>query len=181
MFSREDRKHECLFMLINNMTLHPAAALGAGIISGVVSTLAQVALWWLFAENSWLWMLNRDSRLAAAMVMGQDVLPMSATVDWQVMAVATLIHFTLSIGYGFVFAFMVSRLDATLWLAAGFIYGLAIYAVNMYGMTFIFPWFIQARDWITILAHIVFGTSLAAAYKKLSRRQFGGSRENERE
>jgi hypothetical protein len=161
-------------MLINNMTLYPVAAFRAGIISGVVSTLAQVALWWLFAENSWLWMLNRDARLAAAIVMGQDVLPTSATLDWQVMAVATLIHFTLSIGYGLAFAFMVSRLDARLWLAAGFIYGLAIYATNMYGMTFLFPWFTQARDWITVLAHIVFGTSLATAYKKLSSRRLRG-------
>ena len=39
----------------------------------------------------------------------------------------------------------------------GLIYGLGIYAVNMYGVTFIFPWFSEVRDWITIVTHAVFG------------------------
>jgi len=144
------------------------AALGAGIISAVISTVAQVALWWTFVENSWLWMLNRDARLTAAILMGQEVLPPPVTLDWRVITVATFIHFTLSIAYSLVFAFLVSRLNTKLWLALGLIYGLTIYGVNMYGVTFIFPWFSEVRDWITIIAHIVFGICLAAAYTQLS-------------
>jgi hypothetical protein len=51
----------------------------------------------------------------------------------------------------------------------GLIYGLGIYAVNMYGVTFIFPWFSEVRDWITIVTHAVFGLSLAGTYKMLAR------------
>ena len=99
---------------------------------------------------------------------GREVLPPPVTVDWQVITVATFIHFVLSIAYSFFFAFLVSRLNKKLWLAAGLIYGLAIYGVNMYGMTFIYPWFSEVRDWITVAGHAVFGICLAGAYSKLS-------------
>jgi hypothetical protein len=147
---------------------HPWAAFYAGIIAGVVATLAQIALWSIFEENSWLYLLNRDARLTAAILMGKQVLPPPVTFDWQIMIVATLIHLALSIAYGFAFAFLIFRLRLTQWLASGAIYGMAIYGVNMHLMTFIFPWFIEVRDWITIVVHVVFGACLARAYKKLS-------------
>ena len=53
-------------------------------------------------------------------------------------------------------------------LIAGLIYGLGIYMVNMYVITFIFPWFSAVRDWITAVTHAVFGLSLAGTYKMLS-------------
>ena len=153
---------------LHDMAPNLSAAFCAGVISGVVSTIAQVALWGICMENSWLSLLNRDIRLTAAILMGREVLPPPVTVDWQVITVATFIHFVLSIAYSFFFAFLVSRLNKKLWLAAGLIYGLAIYGVNMYGMTFIYPWFSEVRDWITVAAHAVFGICLAGAYSKLS-------------
>jgi hypothetical protein len=85
------------------------------------------------------------------------------------MAVATFIHFMLSIAYSLVLACLISRLGMMLALAVGLIYGLGIYVVNMYGVTFIFPWFSEVRDWITIVTHAVFGLSLAGTYKILAR------------
>ena len=52
-------------------------------------------------------------------------------------------------------------------LLAGLVFGAVLYVINMYGMTAIFPWFSAVRDWITIVAHLVFGTSVAAVYKML--------------
>ena len=152
----------------NVKAAHPRAGFYAGIIAGVVATLAQIALWSIFEENSWLYLLNRDARLTAAILMGKQVLLPPVTFDWQVMIVATLIHLALSIAYGFVFVFLIFRLHPSQWLAGGVIYGMAIYGVNMHVMTFIFPWFIEVRDWITIVVHVVFGACLAYAYKKLS-------------
>lgn len=153
---------------LHDMAPNLSAAFCAGVISSVVSTIAQVALWGICMESSWLSLLNRDIRLTAAILMGREVLPPPVTVDWQVITVATFIHFVLSIAYSFFFAFLVSRLNKKLWLAAGLIYGLAIYGVNMYGMTFIYPWFSEVRDWITVAGHAVFGICLAGAYSKLS-------------
>ena len=153
---------------LHDMAPNLSAAFCAAVISGLVSTIAQIALWGIFAENSWLSMLNRDTRLTAAILMGREVLSSFGTVDWRVVTVATLIHFALSVAYSFFFAFLASRLNKKLWFAAGLIYGLAIYGINMYGMTFIFPWFSEVRDWITVVAHAVFGICLAGTYSKLS-------------
>ena len=144
------------------------AAVGAGLAAGVVATALQMALWWLsavpVAET-----LFRDARLTAAMVMGQAVLPPPNTLQWNVMLLATLIHFALSIAYGLILARLIGRLRLRPGpaLLAGGLYGLALYAINLYGFTAIFPWFAVARDWITALTHLAFGTILAGSYLAL--------------
>lgn len=154
------------------MPLSWSAAIGAGIVAGVVATGAQVILWWSFTD-ALPGILFRDARLAAAILMGPEVLPPPATFDWQVMAAATFIHFAISIAYGLILAWLISRFDMGIGcsLLAGSIYGVTLYVMNMYGVTFIFPWFSAARDWITVVAHVVFGISLAWTYKALSETQ----------
>ncbi|MCK0506124.1 sodium:proline symporter [Aromatoleum anaerobium] len=133
----------------------------AGIVAGVVATGAQLALWWLFSE-ALPGILFRDARLAAAIVMGPGVLPPPATFDVVVMLVATVVHFALSIVYGVVLAPLAAALDTRRALLAGGVFGLALFVVNMYGFTLVFPWFDVARDWITAAAHVVFGVTAAA-------------------
>ena len=156
------------------MSLNWGAAIAAGIVAGVVATGAQVALWWTFLENALPWHLYSDARLTAAMLMGRDVLPPPPTFDWKVMAIATFIHFVLSIVNSLILACLISRLSIKASLVAGLIYGAGIYVVNMYGMTFIFPWFSEVRDWITAFTHVVFGLSLAGTYKALSPQDLHG-------
>jgi uncharacterized membrane protein YagU involved in acid resistance len=144
------------------------AAIGAGIIAGVIATAVQMVLWWAFLD-ALPRLLYRDARLTAAILMGQEVLPPPATFDWHVMIVATLIHFVLSITYSLILACLISRLGMALSLLTGGIYGLILYGINMHGVTLVFPWFSEVRDWITIITHIVFGISIAATYKVLAR------------
>src|SRR5688500_3294529 len=157
-------------MVSNRWSLSWGAAIWAGIVAGVVATGAQVILWWIFPDDL-PQILYRDARLTAAMLMGQEVLPPPPAFDWKVMAVATFIHFAISIAYSLVLACLISRLGLVLAVLVGSIYGLTLYAINMYGVTAIFPWFSAARDWITIVTHVVFGISLAITYKALSRTQ----------
>lgn len=144
------------------------AAIYAGIAAGVIATLAQLLLWWSF-RDALPDMLYRDARLAAAILMGRGVLPPPADFDWTVMAAATLIHFALSAVYGAVLGLFIARRDPPVALLVGAVYGLALFAINMYGFTFLFPWFSAARDGITLLAHAVFGMADAGAYKLLTR------------
>jgi hypothetical protein len=161
---------ECSYIpSIKTKSLNWGAAIAAGIVAGIVATGAQLALWWLFLDDALPWNLYRDARLTAAVLMGPEVLPPPPTFDWAVMAVATFIHFMLSIAYSLILACLISRLGMKLSLVTGLIYGLGIYAVNMYGITFIFPWFSAVRDWVTVVTHAVFGLSLAGIYKMLSR------------
>ena len=150
------------------MPFSPRAAINAGIISGIIATIVQVALWWLFQEPL-PEILYRDARLTAAILMGPDVLPPPASLSWKVMIVATFIHFLISIGYSMILARLIFRRDTLFSLLLGAIFGGGVYGINMYGFTVIFPWFSMARDWITFFTHIAFGVSLVASYKWFAR------------
>jgi uncharacterized membrane protein YagU involved in acid resistance len=147
--------------------IDPAMALVAGIGAGVIATLAQLALWWL-AEMPLPETLFRDARLTAALAMGTDVLPPPSTPQWDILLVATLIHFVLSVAYALIPAHLASRLRTGPALFAGALYGLAIYVVNLYGFTLLFPWFAMTRDWVTLAAHLVFGVALAGGCRLFS-------------
>ena len=153
---------------------HPVkwiAALYAGVAAGVLATVAQIAVWSIFADALPA-ILFRDARFAAAIVMSRAVLPPPASFDGRIMLVATLVHFALSIIYGLSLSWLIARLRAAPSLLVGAIFGLAVYGMNMYGFTTIFPWFEASRDWITIAAHLVFGVAAAGVYKILSRRRY---------
>jgi uncharacterized membrane protein YagU involved in acid resistance len=143
------------------------AALFAGIVAGTVATLAQLLLWWLAAaplpETFY-----RDTRLAAAIVLPQSIIAPGELLtlpDWAMLAAATVLHFALSVIYAAAFILLARRLrlKASRLPLAGLLFGLALYLVNMYGFTLLFPWFALVRDWITLAAHLVFGLGLALA------------------
>jgi hypothetical protein len=145
-------------------SIHWRSAALAGIAAGVVATLVQIGLWWAASEPLPA-MLFRDARLTAAIGIGRQALPPPATFDWSIMLVATLVHFSLSIAYGLTLSVFISRLSAPWSLLAGAVFGLFLYAINMYGFTFLFPWFATARGWITAATHVVFGLIIVAIYK----------------
>jgi hypothetical protein len=70
------------------------------------------------------------------------------------MMTAMAVHFALSVAYALPAA--VRRLGALDAIGVGAGFGLLLYGVNMDGFTFIFPWFSDTRDRITLAAHIVF-------------------------
>ena len=139
------------------------AATIAGTAAAIVSTVVELLLWLAFGfalpET-----LVRDARFAAAIVLGRRVLPPPATFDWQVMAVASCVHFALSIAYAIVLAVAIERLSARAAIAIGALFGVALYAINMYAFTWLFPWFAITRDAITLVAHVAFGLAVSATY-----------------
>ncbi len=141
--------------------INPMILLIAGLGAGVIATVAQLALWWL-AGMPVLETLLRDARLTAALVMDPGVLPPPSTAHWDILLVATLIHFALSVAYALVPALLIGRLHGGLALVAGALYGLMIYLINLYGLTVLFPWFSVARDEVTLLTHLIFGIALVA-------------------
>lgn len=146
----------------------PALILLVGLGAGVIATVAQLFLWWL-SEIPLLDTLLRDARLTAALVMGPGVLHPPSTAQWDILLVATLIHFALSVVYALVPAYLYHRLRIGPALFVGLLYGLVIYVVNLYGFTLFFPWFTVARDWITLVAHLAFGVALVGGCQMLSK------------
>jgi hypothetical protein len=150
--------------------IEPAAVLAAGLGAGVIATAAQLAMWWL-AGMPLLETLFRDARLTAALLLGTGILSPASTApadilrwsipSWNILALATLIHFALSVAYAWGAARLVARLRTGPALVVGALYGLAIYGVNLYGLTLLFPWFGVARGGLTLATHLVFGVALA--------------------
>jgi len=155
------------------------AAIYAGIAAGILATLVQVVLWSIFTDALPA-IIFRDARFAAAIVMGRGVLPPPATFDSEVMLVATLVHFALSVAYGLILSRLVSRLRARSSLVTGAAFGVCLYAVNMYGFTSVFPWFNDSRGWITAATHVAFGMSAAGAYRAIAQRKLSPNRNHRR-
>lgn len=139
----------------------------AGIAAGIFATVAQILLWWAF-WNVLPSILYRDARYTAAILLGEGVLPPPATFDWQIMLIATAIHTILSMLYAIVLRLLIDHAGLKTSLIIGGLYGLVIFGINMHGFTLIYPWFVETRDWITVIAHIVFGVSAASMYKVLT-------------
>lgn len=163
-------------MTANNLrtTFDWRAAIWAGIIAGIVFMMLEMIMVPVFGGGSpW-----EPPRMIAAIGMGRDVLPspdQPATFDFSVLMIAVVIHMILSIMYTIILGFIVHRLGMWPALGIGAVFGLVLYLVNFYGFTAVFPWFANARNWISIFAHIVFGLVAAAAYKGLQKPKGGVS------
>ncbi len=112
-------------------------------------------------------------RMIAAIVLGKGVLPPPATFDILVLVAALVLHFALSILYTSIGA-IVSRPARTAAFLMGVILGLLLYMINFYIFTGLFPWFEGARNWISMLTHVVFGSVASLLYLHLRIRKHGG-------
>lgn len=134
----------------------------AGLIAGAVFMMMEMGLVALSGGSPWA-----PPRMIAAIVMGEGVLPPPATFDLTILMAAMAVHVMLSIVIGTGFAFIAKRLGLVMAVAVGAGVGLALYVVNFYGFTVIFPWFAMARNTISIISHIAFGMVLGLSYRAL--------------
>lgn len=141
------------------------SAAAAGIIGGLVFMMAEMLMVWIFlGQSPW-----GPPRMIAAMAMGREVLPPPADFALAPMMVAMIIHFMLSIVYGFIVAMIVRRMGMAGALATGAVFGLvAVYLLNFHVVApILFPWFTEAQNWVSVTAHVLFGMVVAGAYVAL--------------
>ncbi len=146
------------------------AVIGAGLIAGLVFMVMEMMLVATVGGGS-LW---GPPRMIAAIGLGREVLPTgeaAPTFDAGVMMTAMAIHFALSLVLAVVMALILRamKVGGGAALALGGVFGLIVYFITFYGFTALFPWFENARNWISILSHIVFGMVLAGTYRALAR------------
>lgn len=139
------------------------AALIAGLIAGAVFLLLQMVLRALLTGGR-IWIVPR---YIAAMVLGEQVLPPPSTFDGGVVLVGLLVHFTLAIIFAFILAFIIHRWGLLVGIIGGALFGLALYAINYYTFSILFPWFFPARAWIDVVSHVVFGALAGGIYEWL--------------
>jgi hypothetical protein len=143
------------------------AAIWAGVIAGLVFVIVEMLLVWLVQGMSpWA-----PPRMMAAMLLGPEILPPPADFSLVAVATAMVVHLPLSIVYGLILGWAVHRLGMGAALLVGAAFGLiAVYAVNFYLIApMAFPWFVEARNWVSALGHVIFGVVLAGVYVAMRR------------
>ena len=146
------------------------AAAVAGFAAGVVFLALEILMALMTTGSAW-----GLPRMIAAIILGRGVLPPPASFSLSVVLVALGVHVVLSIIFGLVAGLLIApfHFDSSVGMAsvAGAIFGLAVYLINFYGMTQFFPWFADARNWMSVFAHLVFGVVAADIYLKLERKE----------
>lgn len=153
------------------MDVNWSAAVWAGLIAGLVFVMMEMILVTTAGGGS-AW---GPPRMMAAMVMGQEVLPgpeNPPSFDTGIVVIGMMVHFVLSIVLAVALAAGLSamRSGTGTAIAIGAVFGLIVYVVNFYGFTALFPWFENARNWITIVSHLVFGAVAGGSYVALATR-----------
>jgi hypothetical protein len=144
------------------------AAVIAGLIAGAIFLLVLMVAYPL-ATGGTPWTVFR---FIGAIVLGETVLPPPTTFDAGVVVTAVLLHFILSVIYTLVLAFIVHRWGILISVIGGVLFGLALYLINFFTFTMLFPWFYPARAWPFSLVHILFGAVAGGVYELLEKDVF---------
>ncbi|MBA2547662.1 MAG: hypothetical protein H0V16_04270 [Burkholderiaceae bacterium] len=144
------------------------AVLVASIIAGLLVAIMEMVLGAVVLGQPWYGLLH----MIAAIGMGPSgVLPPPPSFDIGVAAVAMPIHMVLAVIYGLILCTLLLALRSSLAWIIGLIFGIALYYVNFYGFTALFPWFADGRGWIAFVSHAAFGLVLALIYRKMDARE----------
>jgi hypothetical protein len=96
-------------------------------------------------------------------VHGQEGTPSPGRFEGSIMAVAMMIHFPLPIIYGLILGWIVHDLTSMNGTAVGVLFGFVLYFVNFYLIApAMFPWFMQARNRVSLGSHLIYGAVLGA-------------------
>lgn len=147
-------------------TINWSAAIVAGIIAGIVFLMMEMFLMPLFGFAPSMW---APPRMIGAIGLGEGALPPPPTFDLTIVMVAMAIHFANSIVFAIVVAFIIRNLSMGAAIGVGIVAALLLYVFVFYIMTAgPWPWFANGRNWLNIVAHIVFGAIVAWWYKARS-------------
>lgn len=141
-----------------------SAAAEAGFVGGVVYLMLALLLVPLFIGGT-VWSVLR---MIAAILLGDDVLPPPDTFDVGIVLTGAGLHLVLATIFGVILSVMINRSGPGVAVLAGAMFGLGLYVVNFYVFTAVFPWFAGARNWVTVLNHLVFGFVVVWSYKAIA-------------
>ncbi len=141
------------------------AAVIAGLLAGALALMLRVLLWVLVTGGSF-WAPFYQS---AAILLGPESLAPVDAPQMGVVAAGVLMHMALSLVYALLLAFIIHRWGLVVGIVGGALFGLAIYIINYYTFTYLFPWFFPLRSWLVLATHIFFGATAGGIYEALER------------
>jgi hypothetical protein len=140
------------------------AAAEAGLVGGVVYLMLALLLVPLFIGGT-VWGVLR---MIAALLLGDGVLPPPDTFEVGIVLTGAGVHLVLATIFGVILSLMINRSGPGVAVLVGAMFGLGLYIVNFYVFTAVFPWFAGARNWVTVLDHLVFGFVVAWSYNAIA-------------
>jgi hypothetical protein len=141
------------------------AAVFAGLLAGLLAFLLRIALW-VIATGGSFWTPFHHS---AAILLGPESLAPAGAPQAGVVAVGFLVHMALSLIYTLLLAFIIHRWGLIVGIIGGALFGVAIYLINYYTFTALFPWFYPLRSWLVLAVHVFFGATAGGLYEALER------------
>jgi hypothetical protein len=151
----------------NSRSIDWRMAILAGVVAMVVFAMIEMAF---------SWAMRGDSPWQPLVVFGTVALHAampSAHVGGGIrtMLVGAALLLALGALSGVILAYIVDRIGVLAAAIAGAIFGLAMYAVDLYGVARLFPVLLDLRDWMSALAYVIQGALTAALYKVMMREE----------
>lgn len=149
----------------NTRTVDWSIALIAGIVAMVVFAIIEMAFSWAMRGASAL------SPLAVFGTATLDVLMPSAHAGGgpKTMAVGAASLLAIGAVSGIVLAYLVDRVGVLGAAIVGVVFGLAMYAIDVYGIARLVPALAALRDWMSAIAYAIQGVLAAVLYKVMTR------------
>lgn len=144
------------------------AAVLAGLIAGVVFLILQMVGRAMVTGGS-VWLAPH---YIAAMILGPDALPPPAPFDPLVVLIAIVLNTILSLIFTLILAAIIHEWQLITGVIVGALFGLALYAINYYSLSYFFPWFYPIRTWVDVAAHVLFGAIAGGIYEYLEIERF---------
>jgi hypothetical protein len=148
----------------NTRTVDWGYAILAGIIAMVVFAAVEIAF---------SWSVRGESPLSPLVVFGTATLNalMSSMhpgggIKTAIVGVACLV--ALGAVSGIILGYLVVRLGVAGAALVGLVFGLAMFAIDMYGIARILPALAPLRDWMSAIAYAIQGALAAALYKVMT-------------
>ena len=134
------------------------AVLISGVVAGTLFLLTDV----LLAPR----LLQVDAALLlryfAALVLGSKVLTQTGS---DMLIVGIVVHYVLSLVFALLIAIVVHRWGLLVGIIGGAVLGLAIYSINLYTLTVVFPWFFAINSTLVLISHVIFGAVAGGIYE----------------
>lgn len=110
-------------------------------------------------------------RMVAAIVLGPSALTVLEGQEFFAFVMAMTLHFSLSLVYMHLVSIATYRRTRAQACGFGLLFGIGLYLVNFHAFTGLFPWFVAARGWASLLSNAAFGLFSAWLYKTLETRE----------
>lgn len=136
------------------------AATWAGLASGFFSMLLNSALTGATLGSPWLFL-----RMNAGIVLGVEAVDASAGFNAGVLLTGALVYLMFSLLFSAVVAFILHRWGIAVGILGGAGIGLAMYVLAVYGLSALYPWFYELRNWMMLVSTVVYGAVAGGLYE----------------